>query len=457
MEKNWSAFPSQSQALQLFVEQERQTDVLMIIDDQLGRREALLQEMVQSYEEFVHVEWPLSFEDSSPQEETFSDLISTLSPEEQIPIIHVPHMERYFFMDFLEHKMDALDRLNSSMSPILEHNSGILIFWTDSHTSSHLSTHLDSVDFQSIVFPEEQGADSPPIEALPPLPDVIPSPTDMETADLFHQYGRKYAISGQAGKALFHYGKAITLWKELNAPEVIKTLFNTGIVFQQYELWDKALEYYQQASELIIGTNETPAINIPESLRDVLAKSNYQKGRILLVRKEMEAAYQALEEARSYYKASNQGAELAEVLKDLTILFIHQRANDRAIKTAKKSIQLMSEYSPDTLHQRDHMQLARLLEQKGKLEDAILHYEQAAILCANEEHYSDMARCYQQIGAVRQNQLDWEQALEAFQKARDIALKTEDEFLISALEDSVSEMEKKVRKKKGFLGKLFGK
>ena len=108
-------------------------------------------------------------------------------------------------------------------------------------------------------------------------------------------------------------------------------------------------------------------------------------------------------------------------------------------------------------------------ERLGDLDDSVAQYEHAAKAYGKIEDFYEMARCYQQVGAIRQNQQKWELSQEGFEKALEYARKTEDDFLITALEDSVEDMKGRNKKKpkadsgdtdsgrRGFLGKLFGK
>lgn len=111
--------------------------------------------------------------------------------------------------------------------------------------------------------------------------------------------------------------------------------------------------------------------------------------------------------------------------------------------------------------------LAYFYERKGDLEAAIATYEQAAETYAQLDNPAEVARTWQQIGAICQNQFQWAEALQAFQQALDPARQSGDEYLLHAVEDSIEDMEAKAgkakasptkqsEKKKGFFGKLFG-
>lgn len=108
--------------------------------------------------------------------------------------------------------------------------------------------------------------------------------------------------------------------------------------------------------------------------------------------------------------------------------------------------------------------LAHFYERKGEMAETFATYELAAQTYLQLENFAESARSWQQIGGIRQARLEWAPALEAFQNALPAAQKSGDEYLLHAVEDSIEDMQSKVKKpksgdsgkKKGFFGKLFG-
>ncbi|MEZ4847654.1 MAG: hypothetical protein R3B93_03305 [Bacteroidia bacterium] len=109
--------------------------------------------------------------------------------------------------------------------------------------------------------------------------------------------------------------------------------------------------------------------------------------------------------------------------------------------------------------------IAVIHERKGNIEEPFLPTSKLRIIFPKRGKDKLTARAYQQVGMVRQGRFQWGLAMDAFKKALVEAQKTDDEFLILSLEDSIEQLEeknakpepkKKEEKKKGFFGKLFG-
>ncbi len=176
----------------------------------------------------------------------------------------------------------------------------------------------------------------------------------------------------------------------------------------------------------------------------------------------MEALENALEEAE---EASLQ----TEILISLAELQQEAGMRDEAIQHFGQALELGAETSSALERVTILRQLARLLERKGKLDVAVNHYQRAIDTWEEMDgaHPVLLAQTWQQVGAIRQNQQRYPEALSAFEAALKVAAGQEDEFLIHALEDSVEDMQALVKskptgtsegqgkKKKGFFG-LFG-
>lgn len=138
-----------------------------------------------------------------------------------------------------------------------------------------------------------------------------------------------------------------------------------------------------------------------------------------------------------------------------------------AIDKLELARQAWLEVSPPTLDIGKICQrLGYLWERKGDLNLSVEYYTLAGKNWEECEpsDASPQAHIWQQVGAVRQNQQRYREALDAFSKALEFARQTNDEFLVHALEDSVENMEELVRdekprgsrkkKKKGLFGFL---
>ncbi|MEO0470894.1 MAG: hypothetical protein AAF206_14800 [Bacteroidota bacterium] len=186
-------------------------------------------------------------------------------------------------------------------------------------------------------------------------------------------------------------------------------------------------------------------------------------GRLQAREQDMGQAVDSLEKALQKLNEAEDQVHQAEAHRLLGVCMTEAREWKKAVWHFQKALQLMAEDKTE-VRAAIWQQMGRLQERIGGLDAAIKAYETSAAL-VEENEPAEAARCYQQIGAVQQNQLRWLDAYESFQQALKLARRSEDTFLIEALEDSVEDLgeRREVKKarggekgKKGLFGKLFG-
>lgn len=229
-------------------------------------------------------------------------------------------------------------------------------------------------------------------------------------------------IYGDFGKIMFQRERpewALELIEEAlihrevasESKDVANALLVKGMCLIRQEELDEGLEWIDQAIDIY---EEVEAY-------DELAKAYYLLGQ--LYQKSID-----VKESVAYYRSAAEAAEAAE----------------------------MWDYLASA-----HQVLARIQERLGDLRAASAHHAASARAFEKDEKPLEAARAWQQHGAVCQDQRNWQAALAGYEKALAIAREVDDDFFISALEDSISDMQEKVKskekkKKKGFFGKLRG-
>jgi len=150
-------------------------------------------------------------------------------------------------------------------------------------------------------------------------------------------------------------------------------------------------------------------------------------------------------------------------------LYLQMQAIEDALEDFGRALKAYENQSDEAEQAHMHRRLAYLRERKGHLDQAVSHYLQAIELleAMDEPSARTLSEAYQQVGAIRQNQQRYPEALQAFEDALPFARETEDDFLIAALEDSVESMRETVqrrskkdkaeggeKKRKGLFGRL---
>ncbi|MEL7530932.1 MAG: hypothetical protein AAFN10_06480 [Bacteroidota bacterium] len=170
--------------------------------------------------------------------------------------------------------------------------------------------------------------------------------------------------------------------------------------------------------------------------------------------------YITLEEALAEAEVRNRLARILSQTGDLSGAIKHQQIGFKIYRTSE--------------NQREAglngKRLAYFYEKRGNLDAAAKTYTLAAnIYDAIDDPY-EVALCHQQCGAIRENQLQAAEALTSFNAALEAANISKNEYLIAALEDSVEDLQAKLKKKgsksspneedgkgrRGFFKKLFG-
>ncbi|RMG72204.1 MAG: tetratricopeptide repeat protein, partial [Bacteroidetes bacterium] len=208
------------------------------------------------------------------------------------------------------------------------------------------------------------------------------------------------------------------------------------------------------------------AANTEAAPPEVQAAALSGQGLIHIRAGRMEAAREALESAAALPEEAVPARVRGRIASRQGDLYLHQRRYEEALPHFREALRLYEEAgdTEDLIHV--HRNLARVLEGQGRLDKAVAVYQRLIDLPGLSRELT--AATHQQIGAIRQNQQRWAEALAAFQAALPLAQAAEDDFLIHALEDSIEDMAERAQssgktqdeaptgKKKGWLGRLFG-
>lgn len=446
MKQNWQAYPSELATFSAIIHKDQNPGIILILTNNLAQRDSLLRETNTQFPDKHHLTWIWPKQENPNIPQSFSKVAAEVDKNIN-PLIHLPHAEQYFFRDYLANNQDTIKNFSNFLTSQSGAWPGYLIIWTDLHVGEHIAGECQGMIKEKIIIPESNTLALE--DELSPLPNAIA--VEAEIADLYHKHARNFSISGEPCKALAHYGQAIEIWKELADDRILKSYFNVGLIFQQYEWWDQALHYFKLTSDY------QKVETLPEDIREIPFKSMHQRGKIYLLQKKWDRSREFLLKASTLFEQLNKQEEIAEIYRDLSVLNVYIQNNDEAILYGKKVIKILNEHHPENIHAEDFTQLARLLERKGKLEEAIQLYHKAIKMTSEDEDPHFIAKSYQQIGAIRQNQFKYQEAQEAFQRAYELVKDSEDDFFVSALSDSIEELMPKVKKKKGFWGNVFRK
>jgi tetratricopeptide (TPR) repeat protein len=229
--------------------------------------------------------------------------------------------------------------------------------------------------------------------------------------------------------------------------------YQIGHLLEERSLLAPAMTHYQAA--LAQGADVPLQVQIHEGLAHLYARES-----------EPGAAMEAYQAALDLTDEDDLPA-MARLHEQQGDLYLQLQAIKEADASYGQALSAFEALDDDIGQARMHRRLAHGKERSGQLDQAVQHYLHAVELWRTSDAADPhaMAEAYQQVGAIRQNQRLYQDALAAFEEALSQAQATDDEFLIAALEDSVEAMQEEVerrgakgtndgKKRKGLFGRL---
>ncbi|MEZ4776037.1 MAG: tetratricopeptide repeat protein [Bacteroidia bacterium] len=349
--------------------------------------------------------------------EKLATLVADTPPSETI--IHIINLESSLPEEILSGKQVLLNNLNDAPDVLSDWFAARWIFWTDSYTAQRIDKQAPAFKGKiartfSLYAPEKPGQEDP-YDKLEQLAvryqqsDIAPEEKSSIALGIAETFGRfrKWTQAKVYLDEVIAQGEAET--PSAHVYEAHRLLGNNLFESRAYS---EALAHLDKALEGI-SVEEDPGR---------YAKTFHQKGLI-----QFRSGYSS--EAEDSFNESVKGYQFAEDFAALGNVY-----ND----------------------------IAMLHEKVGNVKKTLDNYRKSAEVWRETGKMAEVAKALQHVGAINQIRHNWQEALDAFREALDAAKEAEDEFLETALEDSVEQMSEAIaekgsaEKKKGFLGRLFG-
>jgi tetratricopeptide (TPR) repeat protein len=395
--------------------------LLLVGIEQPADRDGLLEALVPATPELEHLLLDLSQEQVHSLVEVlnsrFADLLSDSLDQAVRRTVHVVHLEHTLLQEILQGKGKLLDQLETERESLRSGFPFRLILWVDVYLwrrLEHEAPQLWALLSDHFAF-FRQETDHPTDQVYLRLLELVAQTREQKTPD----------------------------------PELT---YQIGHILEEKGLVQAGLDHYQQVLEA----------DVPEAL-----KLKVKEGMAHLYEREGEAGEAAAAYQEALDLSGPQSTEAARLHEQQGALYLQLQAVEEAMEAFGRALRAFEAQSDEKGQARMHRRLAYGQERKGKLDEAVAHYLQAIELieAADDPNVLTLAEAYQQVGAIRQNQQRYAEALQAFQDALPYAQATEDDFLTAALEDSVEAMTEMVqrrgkkaeggeKKRKGLFGRL---
>lgn len=410
-----------------------QAHLILIQTESFDSRDRWIETCTAHAPQFQHIGLNLSQEQVSSLADIlhsrFADLLD-VSEEIQIQqVVHILHLETSFLQEIVDGASILLPHLEKEADELMSDMPIICLFWTDAYTSTRIEQEAPEfwkrISTKIFFLPEEDEVStlSSPYETLTQLSQQIQEEGQtgdmkhkqlLEIGDVFGRYGRSEGARAWYDKALESAGEEADEASQILAYERIADL-----LVEDQDL-GTALGWYEQSLELLEGKDQ-------------------------------------------------EEEEMGHLHQKIGAVFLRLRNHKKALPHLRQAAQAFETIDAAQPLGETYKQIAKAYEYKGEPTATVEAYEAAieAFASLGAEGAKDLALSYQQIGFIHQGRHNWIESLDAFRLALPHAQQAEDDFLISALEDSIENLEEKTQekkrgvsadkgKKKGWLGKLFG-
>lgn len=334
-------------------------------------------------------------------QDRLADIISQPAHETSQYVVHIVRLEHTLLREILDGNEPLISTLQAEAADLQSGLGLTLVVWVDSYACRRLFQEApdfwDRLSEVITFFALEEDEDAPADPAYAHMRELTTRRAEAETP-----------------QAALHY--------------------EIGQVLEQQGLLDQARIYYQQA---LAQTDEASLqLNLYEGLAHI-AEAEHEPAVAI------DAYNSALE------LAEDNSLEAARLYQQQGELFLRGQASEEAMTAFRYALEAYRSHEDEQGQAQSLRRLAHMEERKGNLDQSVAYYSQAIELLEREGGPEPLALAgaYQQVGAIRQNQQRYAEALSSFEHALPYARETGDEFLVAALEDSIETMTEEVKRR----------
>ena len=186
---------------------------------------------------------------------------------------------------------------------------------------------------------------------------------------------------------------------------------NIGIVYQEQQQWQPALDAYQRALELKEQHGQQQA----------LGSTHHQIGRVYEAQQQWQQALEAYELALELYgQHGRQQHYLGITHHQIGIVYQEQQQWQPALDAYQQALELYEQHGQQQALGSTYHHIGMVYERQRQWQQALASYQRALELKEQHGQQHQLGNTYHQIGMVYQEQQQWKQALEAYQRALEL-------------------------------------
>ena len=181
------------------------------------------------------------------------------------------------------------------------------------------------------------------------------------------------------------------------------TCHNIGMVYQEQQQWQQALEAYQRALEL----------KEQHGQQHQLGSTHHQIGIVYQQQQKWQQALDAYELALKLYEQHELGGAHHQIGR----VYQEQRQWREALTAYQRALKLQEQHSQQHQMGITYHNIGRVYQEQRQWQQALDAYQRALELKEQHGQRHELGSTYHQIGIIYQQQRQWQQALDAYQCA----------------------------------------
>ena len=222
-----------------------------------------------------------------------------------------------------------------------------------------------------------------------------------------HNIGMVYQEQQQWQQALEAYQRALELKEQHGQQHQLgSTHHQIGIVYQQQQKWQQALDAYELALKLYE--------------QHELGGAHHQIGRVYQEQRQWREALTAYQRALALQEQHSQQHELGSTYHQIGIVYQEQQQWREALDSYHRALALQEQHGQRHEMGVTYQQIGRVYEEQQQWREALEAYQSALALKEQHGQQQALGSTYHHIGVVYQHQRQWQQALDAYQRALEL-------------------------------------
>ena len=227
----------------------------------------------------------------------------------------------------------------------------------------------------------------------------------------YHNIGIVYQEQQQWQQALDAYQRALELKEQHGQQHQLGVTYHQiGMVYEDQQQWQQALDAYQRALELQEQHGQQHQLGV----------TYHQIGIVYQEQRQWQQALEAYQRSLELYEQHGQQHEAGDTHHQIGMVYQEQRQWQPALAAYQRALELQEQHGQQQALGQTHHQIGIVYQEQQQWQPALDAYQHALELKEQHGQQQMLGKTYHQIGIVYQQQRQWQQALDAYQRALEL-------------------------------------